>query len=287
MVVGRTPIFCAVPILILLTTYEFTVCAQTSLSALVQAAGPIERTATRVELDDAPVRVRVVDPVPPPEAEGHDIVATVTLRTTIDATGAVVESRLVGFEFATNDFSARMAGGEKTAFQLETILAARQARRAAEERPSDSVMLRPLLEGVIKSALAAVQQWVYAVPRDGALVFDIPVHFAQGHPRLAASLTKFRPDVIVGGEIPAPAKTRDVPPVYPQAAIDQGVSGIVGIRIRILEDGRVDTAQVVRSVPLLDEAALEAVRQWEFAPTLIKGVATPVVMMVSVPFRQR
>jgi outer membrane biosynthesis protein TonB len=41
---------------------------------------------------------------------------------------------------------------------------------------------------------------------------------------------------------------------------------------------------VLKSVPLLDAAALDAVRQWEFTPTLANGIAVPVIMSVSVAF---
>ncbi len=47
-------------------------------------------------------------------------------------------------------------------------------------------------------------------------------------------------------------------------------------------DGRVADAKVLRSVPLLDQAALDAVRQWEYTPTLLNGAPVPVVMTVTV-----
>jgi protein TonB len=43
-------------------------------------------------------------------------------------------------------------------------------------------------------------------------------------------------------------------------------------------------ARVLRSVPLLDQAALDAVRQWVFTPTLLNGVPVPVIMTVTVNF---
>ena len=43
-------------------------------------------------------------------------------------------------------------------------------------------------------------------------------------------------------------------------------------------------AQVLRSIPMLDDAALDAVKQWEFQPTLLNGVPTPVIMTVTVQF---
>ena len=49
-------------------------------------------------------------------------------------------------------------------------------------------------------------------------------------------------------------------------------------------DGAVSNARVLRSIPLLDQAALDAVRQWRYEPTLLNGVPTPVVMTATVNF---
>jgi protein TonB len=56
------------------------------------------------------------------------------------------------------------------------------------------------------------------------------------------------------------------------------------IEATIGPDGAVDNAKVLRSIPLLDEPALDAVRRWEFTPTLLNGVAVPVIMTVTVNF---
>jgi TonB family protein len=48
--------------------------------------------------------------------------------------------------------------------------------------------------------------------------------------------------------------------------------------------GQVQNARVLRSIPLLDEAALDAVRQWVFTPTVVAGIRVPVVMTVTVNF---
>jgi len=50
-------------------------------------------------------------------------------------------------------------------------------------------------------------------------------------------------------------------------------------------DGVVREVGVLRSIPLLDEAALQAVRQWQFTPTLLNGEPVPVVLTVTVVFR--
>lgn len=88
----------------------------------------------------------------------------------------------------------------------------------------------------------------------------------------------------VGGQIRNPAKTRDVRPVYPPIAVASRVEGRVTIEAIIGADGRVKDATVLRSIPLLDQAALAAVRQWQFTPTLLNGVPVPVIMTVTVNF---
>ena len=81
-----------------------------------------------------------------------------------------------------------------------------------------------------------------------------------------------------------PIKTYDVSPVYPAIAQAARIQGIVIIEATLSEEGRVVNARLLRSVPLLDQAALEAVRQWVFTPTLLTGVPVPVIMTVTVNF---
>ena len=90
--------------------------------------------------------------------------------------------------------------------------------------------------------------------------------------------------VRVGGAIRAPTKVRDVKPVYPPIAQSARVSGVVIIEATIGADGRVKDAKVLRSIPLLDQAALDAVKQWQFTPTLLNSVPVPVIMTVTVNF---
>jgi TonB family protein len=77
---------------------------------------------------------------------------------------------------------------------------------------------------------------------------------------------------------------KHVSPVYPVAARDQKITGVVILEARIGADGRVVEASVLRSIPELDQAALDAVKQWEFTPTLINGVPTPVTMTTTIQF---
>ena len=91
--------------------------------------------------------------------------------------------------------------------------------------------------------------------------------------------------VRVGGKVRPPTKIKDVTPVYPAAAKSAKVAGVVIIEATIGANGKVIATKVLRSVPMLDEAALDAVRQWEYKPTLLNGVPVPVVMTVTVNFK--
>ena len=79
----------------------------------------------------------------------------------------------------------------------------------------------------------------------------------------------------------------NVDPRYPPVAQAARVQGVVILEAVIGPDGRVTDVKVLRSVPLLDEAAIEAVRQWTYTPTLLNGVAVPVIMTVTVNFQLR
>jgi TonB family protein len=88
----------------------------------------------------------------------------------------------------------------------------------------------------------------------------------------------------VGGNVAPPVKTRDVQPQYPDKAREGRIQGVVILEIIIAESGGVADAHVLRSIPALDAAAIAAVLQWQFAPTLLNGVAVPVIMTVTVQF---
>ena len=93
-----------------------------------------------------------------------------------------------------------------------------------------------------------------------------------------------RPIVRVGGSILPPQKIKHVAPDYPALARAARREGIVILEAVIGEDGKVRSLRVLRSIDLLDQAALDAVRQWQFTPTLLNGEPVPVVMTVTVSF---
>jgi protein TonB len=92
--------------------------------------------------------------------------------------------------------------------------------------------------------------------------------------------------VRVGGNIKPPMKLKDVRPIYPAAMREAGLSGVVPLEAIIGADGTVASVRVVSAQvhPGLAVAAAEAVRQWQFTPTLLNGKPVEVVMSVTVRF---
>ena len=86
----------------------------------------------------------------------------------------------------------------------------------------------------------------------------------------------------VGGGVTAPRRV-DIPQ-YPTDAKDAGIQGAVVAEITVNESGMVTNARIVRSVPLLDDAALKAVREWRYEPTVVNGKPVPLTMTVTVNF---
>jgi TonB family protein len=89
----------------------------------------------------------------------------------------------------------------------------------------------------------------------------------------------------VGGAVDPPMRVGV--PQYPPEAKAAGIQGTVIVEVVVSESGLVTDAKVVRSIPLLDDAALRAVREWRFHPTMINGQAVPVRMTTTVNFTQR
>lgn len=91
--------------------------------------------------------------------------------------------------------------------------------------------------------------------------------------------------VRIGGSMAPPRRIGN--PVYPPEAQAAGIEGVVIAEIVVNEQGSVAEAKVIRSIPLLDEAALAAVRTWQYEPTLLNGQPVPVRMTVTVNFSTR
>jgi protein TonB len=93
-----------------------------------------------------------------------------------------------------------------------------------------------------------------------------------------------RAPVRTGGQMQAPALLKRVPPVYPPIAVSGKVQGLVILEATVGRDGRVEDVKVLRSMAVLDQAAIDAVRQWVYAPLLLNGQAERFILTVTVSF---
>jgi protein TonB len=226
-------------------------------AAIASESGPLERVAARPTLDaPAPRRTVAVDPI----WNEDGIAYRFRVHLVIDAAGRVAESRVVsvaGIELAPNGPAPRVA-------------AAREA------------------------AMAAARQWQFEAPVQAPMLIatDVTVgkaaagaeSYTAGTPVSAARRSPGRPPIRVAGNIAPPTKLVDVKAIYPQVAMDAQVSGVVIVDATIDADGAVSNVDVVRSIPLLDQAAVDAVRQWKFTPTLLNGEPVPVIVTITVNF---
>jgi len=88
----------------------------------------------------------------------------------------------------------------------------------------------------------------------------------------------------VGGDVQEAKLVKKVIPAYPPLARQARVSGTVELIGVIAKDGTIQQLQVVSGHPLLVKAALDAVRQWVYRPTLLNGQAVEVIAPISVHF---
>lgn len=131
-------------------------------------------------------------------------------------------------------------------------------------------------------ALQEARQWDQTITLQvGTLQETITV--TDQRPSTAATE---RAPVRIGGNIRPPRKIEDVRPIYPQAMREAGLEGFVPLGAVIDTEGRVSSVRLIGSHahPELARAAVDAVRQWRFTPTLLNGEAVEVFMNVTVRF---
>ena len=93
------------------------------------------------------------------------------------------------------------------------------------------------------------------------------------------------PRLRIGGSVQEAKILRQVKPVYPPLAKQARISGVVRLEAVISREGTVESLQVIGGHPLLVPAALEAVRQWLYQPTLLNGDPVEVLTQIEVHFR--
>jgi protein TonB len=90
----------------------------------------------------------------------------------------------------------------------------------------------------------------------------------------------------VGGSVQIARLVRQPRPVYPEALKQQGVTGVVMIKTVVSKEGETVNPQVVNTDvhPDMAQAALDAVRQWRYTPTLLNGQPVETVTTVEIRF---
>lgn len=91
--------------------------------------------------------------------------------------------------------------------------------------------------------------------------------------------------VRVGGQIKAPDLVHRVDPSYPAIARNSHLGGTVILEATVDINGAVQAVRVLRGVPMLNDAAIEAVKQWRYSPLRLNGAPTPFILTVTVTFK--
>lgn len=157
-------------------------------------------------------------------------------------------------------------------------------KKLAELKPIENPNAAPLSAPDKITPESATIPEPFETPGPGVVGGDEHIDRVLAPPPVAAPPPEPQKPVPVGGTIRRPVKVGGNDPVYPPMARAASVQGIVIIEATIGADGHVVNARILRSLPLLDQAALDAVRQWQYTPTLLNGVPVPVIMTVTVNF---
>jgi TonB family protein len=230
-----------------------------------------------------PAVVHRVDPVYPEAAKSHGVEATVTLSVTAGTAGEVVKVEAIRTRLTTEkDITDPGYWGSQPsrAFNQAAVDAVRQWR-FEPSRANRTFELTVLFTE--NQAVAVAQPRYLAVPPPPPPPPPPPEAIGSTTPGVLPEKTA-PARVRVGGNVRPPTKVADARPVYPAEALAARVQGVVILETVIATDGSVSEAKVLRSIPLLDQAAIDAVRQWRFQPTLLNGQPVEVVMVVTVNF---
>lgn len=145
------------------------------------------------------------------------------------------------------------------------------------DRPNDA-------PAEVDAVLVAVRQWTFDPPVQAPMLLATYVGTGDAEGVVMPSPIERRP-IRIGGGMRPPTKVHHVSPEYPAEALAAGISGVVIVEATIDPDGAVSDVQLVRRVDGLDDAAIAAVRQWRYTPTLLNGEPVPVIMTVTVNFQ--
>jgi TonB family protein len=251
-----------------------------------QAARPgVPTQAPKPASAPPPRKIHDVKPVYPPEAKEKGIAGSVVLEATMDAAGTVTDVKaLKGHDLLV---PAAIEAVRQWRFEPLPGTPKRIMTVTVRFRLDSGAKGKGVTGGVPGGVVGGVAGGVPGGVK-GGVTGGVPGGVAGGVAGEAAKQpgATYPPDAVrVGGDVKQPRKILDVKPVYPEDARAEKVQGVVIIEAVIDKLGNVQDARILRSVPMLDQAAVDAVRQWRFEPVVIEGRPRPVIMTVTVNFR--
>ena len=214
---------------------------------------------------------------------------TWTLALSISAHAAIVVAIFVAPIFAAADLPEPRRPLTFEAITLIETPTVPLPRQAQPTQPSTAAPSYPVTEPTELPPDAPPIEPPPSLPDacDSCGVANVPIgDGSRGHDVIAppAPMPPRKEPVPVGGVIRPPTRILYVAPVYSQIALAARKEGTVILQAIIDENGGVREVKVLRSIPLLDDAAVHAVSQWKFTPTTLNGTTVPVVMTVTVSF---
>jgi len=236
-----------------------------------ETAGPLEQQAKVItQLNQLPKRKSTEFAAYPWELRRIGARAALFVQVTVDTTGRVVE--------------LRRAQGPL----LQTAIGS----------PTDEAAGKAAVDAVTRSVSEALNDWRFEAPAAGPITFQLSFGFAGGQASYAladpaevlpkqlaasawASATGAMP---TGAGLKIPKKTKYVKPVYPKTAIDSRVQGDVVLEVVIDTNGAVADTRVLKSIPQLDQAAIEATLQAKYQPVQVNGIPVRVISTVTHSF---
>ena len=196
-----------------------------------------------------------------------------------ESAGNAVEQEQPAFQIELSS-EQRAAIAAAVAAAVEAAAASRSAESAGnaveQEQPAEPAS-EQIAELVARAA--TLQEQLQAVLDEMQVLLGDSDRSAGG----SNSNEPFR----IGDGIRPPAKIVNADPVYPPEAREARVQGVVILEVTLSRTGEVSDVEVLRSVPLLDEAAVAAVRQWRYEPTLVDGEPVSILMTVTMSFQLR
>jgi len=247
------------------------------LSALQGAglqAGQAEPVKAKGDIKP-PTIIKMVEPTYPEEARKKGIEGIVILEATVDIKGNVQDVKVLksipALDQAAIDavkqwvYEPKMINGKPmpVVFTVTVRFTLDKDKKASKEGVAGGVAGG--VEGGVKGGVV------------GGVKGGVAGGVQQGVEAKGAVEAK--------GDIEPPTLIKRVEPTYPEEARKQGIQGAVILEATVDIKGQVQKVKVLESIPALDQAAIDAVKQWTYEPKIIDGKPTPVIFTVTVQFK--